>query len=175
MGILIDLANDWYWHQPCKLRLCSPCPRPCVYLGFWPIKFLTVSLDYYVQGFLFNYLEAGFSIVAACIPVLRKVVMDMIQWKKNNPGFNWSLNRRKNRSSTTILPTTENSEKLISEGQSTATNTNTDSTLVSEGNSASDTSNMMSSTTLASPTKGGKVVTSSEMNRSLVGLPRVAY
>ncbi|KAI0443882.1 hypothetical protein F4803DRAFT_549631 [Xylaria telfairii] len=79
MVVLSRLANQPYDHQP----------------------------FYAVGGYLFNYFEPGFSIVAACMPVLRKIFMDTIQWKKNTSAFNWVLAWRKKRTAPAVLPLTE--------------------------------------------------------------------
>ncbi|KAI1437500.1 hypothetical protein GGR50DRAFT_700009 [Xylaria sp. CBS 124048] len=54
LSVLIRLVNQPYDHQP----------------------------FYAVGGYLFNYFEPGYSIVAACMPVLRKVIMDHIKRKE---------------------------------------------------------------------------------------------
>ncbi|KAF2971822.1 hypothetical protein GQX73_g1718 [Xylaria multiplex] len=82
MVALVRLTNDFYDHQP----------------------------FYAVAGFLFNYLEPGFSIVAACIPVLRKIFMEIIQWKKNTPTFGWIPSRRKQPALPAVLPLSESLE-----------------------------------------------------------------
>ncbi|KAI3321874.1 hypothetical protein HD806DRAFT_545560 [Xylariaceae sp. AK1471] len=135
--VLLRLANESYDHQP----------------------------FYFVGGYLFNYFEAGYSIVAACMPVLRKVFMDLIQWKNNTSMFNWTPNRRKKRSTTTVLPLNEFPESSTSEGKSTSETTDTTLTTPT------------TPTTPLSPSmccNCSKAIHSSELSRSWVGLPRVA-
>ncbi|KAI1821843.1 hypothetical protein F4861DRAFT_551301 [Xylaria intraflava] len=62
---------------------------------------------YAVGGYLFNYFEPGYSIVAACMPVLRKVFIDIIKWKKKNSIIPWTLSRRKRGSESPTLPVVE--------------------------------------------------------------------
>ncbi|KAI0536593.1 hypothetical protein GGR58DRAFT_503122 [Xylaria digitata] len=97
MVVLVRLANEIYDHQP----------------------------FYAVGGFLFNYFEPGFSIVAACMPVLRKIFMDMIQWKKNTSVFGWILNRHKQPALPAVLPLSEFPQGSAFEGKSTSDKTDT--------------------------------------------------
>ncbi|KAI8952282.1 hypothetical protein F4801DRAFT_589125 [Xylaria longipes] len=97
MVVLTRLANQPYEHQP----------------------------FYAVGGYLFNYFEPGFSIVAACMPVLRKIFMDAIQWKKNTSAFNWIPNRRKKQFAPAVLPINEFPRGSASEGKSTSLKTDT--------------------------------------------------
>ncbi|TGJ85763.1 hypothetical protein E0Z10_g2966 [Xylaria hypoxylon] len=97
MVVLLRLANQNYEHQP----------------------------FYAVGGYLFNYFEPGFSIVAACMPVLRKVVMDIIQWKENTSVFNWIPNRRKHPALPAVLPLSEFPGGSAFEGKSTSDKTDT--------------------------------------------------
>lgn len=80
---------------------------------------------YSVGGYLFNYCEPGFSIVAACMPVLRKVFMDTILWKKISSGLRWIPSRHKKRPVTVILPLCEYSAGSACEGKSTSDQTDT--------------------------------------------------
>ncbi|KAI1182105.1 hypothetical protein F5B17DRAFT_450273 [Nemania serpens] len=80
---------------------------------------------YAVGGYLYNFCEPGYTIVAACMPILRKVVKDMIQWKKNTPTPNWILARRRKRASPTVLPLTNCPGDSTSPGKSTSEKTDT--------------------------------------------------
>ncbi|KAI0414163.1 hypothetical protein F5X98DRAFT_378057 [Xylaria grammica] len=80
---------------------------------------------YAVGGFLCNYFEPSYSIVAACMPVLRKTFMDMIQWKKNTSAFQWIQNWRKKPALPVMLPLTEFPGDLASEGKNTSNQTDT--------------------------------------------------
>ncbi|KAI0490573.1 hypothetical protein F4859DRAFT_520349 [Xylaria cf. heliscus] len=97
MVVLIRLATQPYEHQP----------------------------FYAVGGYLFNYFEPGFSIVAACMPVLRKIFMDTIQWKKNTSTFNWIPARRKKRTAAAVLPLSEFPGGSAFEGKSSSQKTDT--------------------------------------------------
>ncbi|KAJ3578516.1 hypothetical protein NPX13_g2054 [Xylaria arbuscula] len=97
MGVLLRLANQTYEYQPL----------------------------YSVGGYLFNYCEPGFSITAACMPVLRKVVMDTILWRKVTSALRWIPHRRKKRSVTAVLPLCENSAGSTCESKSTSDQTDT--------------------------------------------------
>lgn len=67
-------------------------------------ELLTCLVVYAVGGYLYNFFEPGFTIVAACMPILRKVVKDIIQWKKDTPTSNWISTRRNKRATQTVLP-----------------------------------------------------------------------
>ncbi|KAJ2991520.1 hypothetical protein NUW58_g2483 [Xylaria curta] len=97
MVILMRLATQPYDHQP----------------------------FYAVGGYLYNYFEAGFSIVAACMPVLRKIFMEGIQWKKDISALNWIPNRRKKRDTTAVLPLSEFREGSAFREKSTSQQTDT--------------------------------------------------
>ncbi|KAJ8131577.1 hypothetical protein O1611_g2050 [Lasiodiplodia mahajangana] len=97
MVVLIRLVNEPYDHQP----------------------------FYAVGGYLFNYFEPGFSIVAACIPVLRKIFKDAIQWKKSFSALSWIPYRRGKRAVATVLPLSENPGGSAFEGKSTSEKTDT--------------------------------------------------
>ncbi|KAI0872274.1 hypothetical protein GGS24DRAFT_508914 [Hypoxylon argillaceum] len=102
MVVLLRLANQPYDHQP----------------------------FYAVGGYLFNFFEPSFSIVAACMPVLRKIFKDALQWKKDSPGSNWVPNRRKKGAALSVLPMTESKEDLAAESKSNSDKTDkTDTTL----------------------------------------------
>ncbi|KAI0427316.1 hypothetical protein F5Y09DRAFT_350561 [Xylaria sp. FL1042] len=62
---------------------------------------------YSVGGFLLNYFEPGLSIMAACMPVIRKLFMDVIQWKKGASTLNYALYRRKKKAPPAVLPVSE--------------------------------------------------------------------
>ncbi|KAI1818091.1 hypothetical protein GGS20DRAFT_597865 [Poronia punctata] len=83
---------------------------------------------YAVGGFLFNYSEAGFSIVAACMPVLRKIILDLMQWRKDKgplPFISLQYWRKKRRVSSAILPlsgsTRDTNSKMKSEAETIQT------------------------------------------------------
>ncbi|KAI0525499.1 hypothetical protein F5B22DRAFT_590188, partial [Xylaria bambusicola] len=97
MAVLLRLANQSYEHQP----------------------------FYAVGGYLFNYFEPSFSIVAACMPVLRKVVMDTTLWEKIASAFNWTARRHKKRPPPTVLPISEFSGDSAFEGKGTSDRTDT--------------------------------------------------
>lgn len=91
---------------------------------------LTCFIVYAVGGYLFNFFEPSFSIVAACMPVLRKIFKDALQWKKDSPGSNWVPNRRKKGAALSVLPMTESKEDLAAESKSNSDKTDkTDTTL----------------------------------------------
>ncbi|KAI0910698.1 hypothetical protein F4823DRAFT_637577 [Ustulina deusta] len=97
LSVLVNLASQTFEHQPL----------------------------YAVGGFLFNFFEPGFSIVAACMPILRKTFLDVIQWQKNTSVFNWIPNRRKNRPDPPVLPLNESPGDSAIEGKSTSEKTDT--------------------------------------------------
>ncbi|KAI2643173.1 hypothetical protein GGS21DRAFT_2097 [Xylaria nigripes] len=102
LTVLLRLANQPYEHQP----------------------------FYSVGGYLFNYFEPAYTINAACIPVLRKVFMDLLKWKKDNLVIRWRLFRRKKRSSNPTLPVTETTQLgSMTEVKSTSDVTDTSATL----------------------------------------------
>ncbi|KAI0398330.1 hypothetical protein F5Y17DRAFT_454328 [Xylariaceae sp. FL0594] len=84
---------------------------------------------YSVGGYLFNFCEAGYTIVAACMPVLRKVILDLIEWKKNpdNAMLARIRNyRRKKNTTQTVLPlvatpANSNSETKSASGKTDST------------------------------------------------------
>ncbi|KAI1425834.1 hypothetical protein F5Y12DRAFT_795030 [Xylaria sp. FL1777] len=80
---------------------------------------------YSVGGYLFNYFEPGFSIVAACMPVLRKLFTDVIQWKQNTSLFDRIVIRRKKQTTPDILPLSEFPEGSTFQGKSTSNKTDT--------------------------------------------------
>ncbi|KAI1272805.1 hypothetical protein F5Y07DRAFT_403049 [Xylaria sp. FL0933] len=83
---------------------------------------------YSVGGFLFNYLEPGLTIVAACMPITRKLFMDAVKWKKSNSIAKRVSRRRKKQAVPAVLPVNE------SPGSSTFKH-NSDTTLVAPSNS----------------------------------------
>ncbi|KAI1113722.1 hypothetical protein F5Y14DRAFT_462216 [Nemania sp. NC0429] len=75
--------------------------------------FASLSCVYAVGGYLYNFLEPGFSIIAACMPILRKVVKDMIEWNLVARIPKWfALLRRKKRTSDSesVLPLSKDPE-----------------------------------------------------------------
>ncbi|KAJ8124122.1 hypothetical protein ONZ43_g84 [Nemania bipapillata] len=118
MVILLRLAHQPYEHQP----------------------------FYAVGGYLFNYFEPGFSIVAACVPVLRKIFKDVIQWKKDASVLNWIPSQRKKRATPAILPVIEFPEGLAFESKSISEKT--DTTL------ATSTAPVIQTTVSLSPSRG---------------------
>ncbi|KAI0106413.1 hypothetical protein GGR51DRAFT_559828 [Nemania sp. FL0031] len=97
---------------------------------------------YAVGGYLFNYFEPGFSIVAACIPILRKIFKDIIEWKKNSSVLTWIPYRRDKRTIVTVLPLSGNPEGPAFEGKSTSEKT--DTTLVASTEPAVPTAQSLS-------------------------------
>ncbi|KAI1178397.1 hypothetical protein F4777DRAFT_575932 [Nemania sp. FL0916] len=91
---LLKLANETYTHQP----------------------------FYAVGGYFFNYFEPSWSIIASCMPVLRKVFMDMMQWKRKFSFFKRMSDRRKS-AGTPVLPLTEFPEGPASECKCTSEHT----------------------------------------------------
>ncbi|CAJ2507603.1 Uu.00g087890.m01.CDS01 [Anthostomella pinea] len=51
---------------------------------------------YIVVSFVWNLVEPADTIFACCMPVLRKIIVDMLQWKPNNHFAAWLANRRRN-------------------------------------------------------------------------------
>ncbi|KAI0546628.1 hypothetical protein F4679DRAFT_575311 [Xylaria curta] len=80
---------------------------------------------YAVGAYLFNYFEPGFTIVAACMPVLRKILVDTIQWKKTISAFKRISDRRKKRATPTVLPLSEFPGGLAFENKSASQETDT--------------------------------------------------
>ncbi|KAI0977076.1 hypothetical protein F4678DRAFT_455223 [Xylaria arbuscula] len=97
MVILIRLASETYEYQPL----------------------------YSVGGFLYNFFEPGFSIIAACMPVTRKIFMDVIRWKRNTPASGWLAARYKRRDTPSVLPITGFPGRSAFESQSTSDRTDT--------------------------------------------------
>ncbi|KAI0401337.1 hypothetical protein F4802DRAFT_601195 [Xylaria palmicola] len=102
LSVLTRLASEPYDHQP----------------------------FYAVGGYLFNFLEPGWSIIAACIPILRKVVLDIIRWHEMSDFdvHDWIPKRLRRRGDTTILPISE--DKRGSPLEEESTSQKTDTTLV---------------------------------------------
>ncbi|KAI0201062.1 hypothetical protein F4808DRAFT_460265 [Astrocystis sublimbata] len=132
MTILARLANQSYDHQP----------------------------FYSVGGFLFNYMEPTFSIVAACIPVLRKIIKDAIQWNENiatSKFFNWSPIRRKKQSLQTVLPLSEGPCNQAIEDKGILLDTDTTLFMPSTPSKLAEQSSMLSTTLIVTtppkPTK----------------------
>ncbi|KAI1260064.1 hypothetical protein F5Y18DRAFT_442158 [Xylariaceae sp. FL1019] len=65
---------------------------------------------YVTGGYVFNYLEPAFTIIAACMPILRKLVADFIQWKTETKSFDWitkTFRRCRSQRTEPVLPLTE--------------------------------------------------------------------
>ncbi|KAI8627631.1 hypothetical protein F5Y19DRAFT_465583 [Xylariaceae sp. FL1651] len=131
LAILLRLSQQTYEHQP----------------------------FYAVGGYLWNFFEPAFSILAGCIPFLRKAIVDIMQWKKKTPVFNWIRNRCSKQSVAAAAPLSDLTRSAPFESNGTLEKTDTTATTVVSISSA----------------KSGKVMHSSELGKSWIGLPRIAY
>ncbi|KAI1305735.1 hypothetical protein F5Y03DRAFT_406325 [Xylaria venustula] len=136
--ILVRLAGQSYEHQPL----------------------------YSVGGFLYNFFEPSCSIIAACMPVTRKIFMDVIRWNKNALAAEWHAARYKKRDSTSVLPMSGFQGGSASEGKSISEGTET--TLVRPSTPTMPTS-PLSTRTYYTP---NKVVCSPVLSKKLDDLPR---
>ncbi|KAI1125901.1 hypothetical protein F5Y10DRAFT_294283 [Nemania abortiva] len=86
---------------------------------------------YAVGGYLFNYFEPGFSIVAACMPVLRKIFKDILKMEEDSSVWTWIPYRRKKGAAPAVLPVSEIPKNSALEAKDTPEKTSekTDTTL----------------------------------------------
>ncbi|KAI0157602.1 hypothetical protein GGR57DRAFT_510623 [Xylariaceae sp. FL1272] len=98
---------------------------------------------YVTGGYVFNYLEPAFTIVAACMPILRKLVADFLQWKTETTSFDWigkTFRRKRSQQTEPVLPLTEVPQPQAAPEQMTEKSSNMASIHDSKMAAASDTS-----------------------------------